>query len=249
MAKNVKFKRSTFDPTIGAGSALYGAAAIQVMANWKQEQLNSEHASGSISDEEYVKGLKTLTQDYRKGTGLQQGLRSATVGAAQQVASGYQAEREQAAVAFADEALSTFNKATSDYAAGLINEAEYTQQRDLYNQAIKGTAPVPQMGKVTKQVLKGKFWDQYKSGRVRNLMREKQIKGLYKDVYGNKISKPELKTLAGGEGTLGYIKQQLITDKGVARDLAKEQAALSELIKTLGRLPTTKEINDYVYGS
>lgn len=248
MEKSEVFKRSTYDPTIGAGTALYQAAAEQVKANFKQDQLDAQHASGKINDEDYIQRLKTLTQDYRKGTGLRRELRSATVGAAQQVAGNYQTAITEEQRAFADEALSRFNKATSDYAAGLITESQYTQERDLYNQAITGKRSTPQASTVTQQVLNGKFWDQYQSGRVRNIMREKQIKALYKDVMGAKIGKPKLNTLAGSEGSLDYLKQQLITEKGVPRDLNKERDAIPVLTKTLGRLPTNQEINDYVYG-
>lgn len=248
MAKEKKFKRSAFDPTSGQSSSFFNAVATQVRADFEKDKLAKQHSSGELDDKGYINGLKQLAQNYRKGTGLRSEVQAERIGAAQQVAGNYQTERTQAQTEFADKALAEFNTATADYAAGLITQAEYTQKRDLYNEAIRGTAPIPQASKLTKQVLGGKFWDQYQSGRVRNMMREKQIKALNQEVFGQKIEQSKLKELAGSEATLGYIGQQLQVEKGVTRDLNKEREALASLTKTLGRLPTKEEIDKQVYG-
>ncbi len=248
MDKAQVFNRSTYDPVTQQSSAVFKAAATQVRANYKADRLEQLHSAGHINDHKYIKELKNLTQEYRKGTGLHRELRSETVGAAQGVAAAGINQVAENKVQFSDEALATWNAATSAYATGSISPEQYQQAHQLYLDSLSGQRAAPTPQEVTKQVLQGKYWDQYKSGRVRNIMREKQIKGVFKAVTGDKIDPNQLHTLAGGEGSLNYINSQILNDAGKTRDLGKEQIALQDLKKKLGRLPTRAEINAQVYG-
>lgn len=248
MDKNKVFQRSAYDPNTQQSSAVFKAAATQVRANFKADRLAQTHAAGRINDHQYIKGLQELTQQYRKYTGLRRDLRTNTVGAAQQIASGGIAQTQENQKKFADQALSRWNQATQSYAVGQLSPEEYQREHQLYTDSLSGLRSEPTVQDTTQQVLQGKYWDQYKSGRVRNIMREKQIKGIFKAVTGNKIAKSQLKELAGSEGNVNYINSLILADKGITRDLGKEQATLKTLKKQLGRLPTRAELNAAVYG-
>lgn len=248
MKKEKVFQRSTYDPATQKSSLVFKAAATQVRADFKKDILAQQHAAGKINDHQYIKGLKQLTNDYRKGTGLRRDIRSETIGAAQNVATSGLAQVQENATKFADQALARWNAASQQYAVGQLSPEEYQREHQLYTDSLSGVRSEPTLQDTTQEVLKGKYWDQYKSGRVRNIMREKQIKGIFKAVTGDKIDKQQLNELAGSEGNLNYINSLILTDKGITRDLGKEQETLKKLKKQLGRLPTRAELNAAVYG-
>lgn len=235
-----------FERTRGGASVLQ-AAAIQVRADFQRDRLNQKHQEGQLSDKELIQGLTGLAKDYRRGTVLRRDIRSERTGAAQQVATTIIGQREENQVEFLDQAQGRWANAQNMFAQGQMGQAQFDNERKLYDSALTGRSEIPGQKKVVRQVLSGKAFDRYKSGRVRSIMREKQIKALLKQ-EGQEVNKSTVREFAGSEGTIPFMRSQIEADKAPARNLESERTALSELTKELGRLPTQEEINTRVYG-
>lgn len=245
MAKEkVKFKRSKF------GGNVYKAVANQVRADWQADQLALKHQEGALSDQKYINGLTNLLAQYQKGTGTSIDIQAERAGVAQQIAESYVEERGVERAEFLDKAMIDWTRAQTEFAQGMISDAEYRDALDLYEQAVTDKAPVAGPKKLTQSVLSGKFFDQYKSGRIRNIMREKQIKNIWREVTGEGPGRERRKRMAGGEAGLGFLRQKAeIEQREATRNLAAEQRALEELKSELGRLPTPQEIRNRAYGT
>lgn len=242
------FARSAYDPTTQKSASVFDAAATQVRADFAKDTLAEQHNSGKINDQQYVQGLQGLAKQYRQGIGIERGITSAAVGAAQQVAANYIQDVQESQKKFLDEAATRWNKAMDDYAVGAISDTQFKQESRLYREALSGQRAIPDEQKTTAAVLSGKQWNQYKSGRVKDIVREKQLKAIYKKVVGKDANANTVDALAGSEGTKKYIEKELRADFKVKRDIGKERAALNILVKKLGRLPTKAEIDKQAYG-
>jgi len=236
-----------FDET---GATVAYAAANQVEVDFKLDRLNQQHQSGKINDKQLIKGMEKLRQNIKKGPqglGLRRDVRAEQVGAAQTIAGQRIADVGERQTEFLDDALRRWNEAQSGFTSGELSQDEFETEKDLYTSALEGKREEPTERGLVKKILKGKAFDRYKSGRMRSIQREKQIRQISK-AEGADLGRGDVRKLAAGEGNLPFIRKQVRADKSQARDLEKERSVISELSSELGRLPTSQEVKERVYG-
>ena len=255
MAEEIELTRSRIFAPAGTTASGVEAAGLQVRVDFEKNKLAKRHAAGKLSDKKYLGQLQDLAQQYRKGSGVRGTVRETILGAVGGpggIVESYEAERKAELDRYQDNAQRDWNEALREYALGNITETELNQTKVYYDEAMTGRAKVPKPKKLTQLALSGKLFNQYKSGRMRKLAREKGIRGDIRDIYGDEFGRKEVRKrarkLAGTEGTRRAIRAQVQAEKGITRDLKAEQEALGRLVDKLGRLPTHEEIRQEAYG-
>lgn len=197
----------------GVSSSIFGAAGKQVRTNYELYKLDNKKSKGEISDKEYITELQRLQGRYATGTGLRQAVTEKVVTGAQTIADTYQQERQIQQQKMQDEAATRWNVALDSFALGQITAEEFAAEKNYYMSAMTTVAKVPTMQDLVQKITGGKFWDQYKSGKMRTIKREKQIKEMYNQIWGQDIEKKRLKQLSSSEMSLETIKQLMESNK------------------------------------
>lgn len=203
---------------MGASSSFFDAVSSQVRADWEMTKLDTKKSAGKLSDKEYIKGLQKLQKNYAKGTGLRQSVHEKVLTGAQEIAENYRQERMNMQEKATDEAQMTWNTALEQYALGEITSAQLAQVKNYYLSATTTSAKIPSEQKLVRKITGGKFWDQYKSGKMRNIKREKQIKNLYNQANYSEVGRTQIPSLkvgkyAGSEMSIDTIRQLMEYNK------------------------------------
>ncbi len=156
-----------------------------------------------------------------------------------------------------------WNKAQQDAIDGKISPEQLGQEREKYNSVLLGIdeikKEIPEY-KPKEWLPGGKKPEMYKSGRIKDIERERDIRKMYEGL-GIGITPQKLQELASGYQPMPWIQAQArVTPEnqgalqykfpyGKSRNLVAERNMQQTLISKLGRIPKPDEVNAAVYGS
>lgn len=198
------------------------------------ERLQDKQRRGELSDMQFLDALSSLANRQRGGfnreaaSGVEELAQQQREAISKQVYNDYIDTQKRNIQKTLDAADIKFAAVQDDFEKGKINEQAYLAQRDAYFELQKNKADLEAtLPKYSYDQFKpGAVLNTYKSGRLRDIERERQIRDSFKNTFGKDISAKYLYETAGSYLPVSAI-QQIYNQQKIAGQAGQAQGGIS----------------------